>query len=1416
MQKVVVNVHIVFLSFLSVFLVACGNDISFSSHNDYIDSLRNNIAELRYKNAARLYAKATALDSVSLVNGKICGSAINSKAYADFMMMNFDEAFKGYNRVIEYSDNDIDVLAAEVGIMQICYRTSMNRTFFDYRSNALRKIRRINEEIDLLSKWDRGRFIAAKAEFAIVSHCYFATLGMADEMQKNDEYLKSYFADADNAALRMYMQFTLYYGIPNFSDKNFENLCRLLERAEKNEQKWLCANIRLMMALFLRDNSDIIKNENQTYALNMLLSTMQASQQKLPMALAMKAVEEFSEYGDKYMMIEALAVVASCHTANSNFEESLSTLEMAMNEINSYYNSLPTNEKTSALSLYEIDEYDEWAIMDNKEIYNINECLLSVRHEASCAFAGIEDKYLSDINRNSYLDLLRTTRLNKQIESRMADAEKNAERLYVLLAFLTGLLIVAIVVPLYLNVKWRRKNKIYVTDLTQILRVCRVLMSALPQDLSEEEDVYNAISDILNTELKEFSEGVSFMVLHSPADAAVMGYVYDMPLPQMGMGEYLLRVTSGSVLSVSKRDMLDILLPYISVAIDEGKRIANITDEQSRLEQQRMLYTIYLSEHKRENVVKRTLMSVVNGMFPYMNRMLHELNRLVLSPQRGVNEERRLAYLSELTATLDDYNVALENWIKMSRGELSLHIENFYLSELLAIIAKGEQAFAMKGLRLIVEDCNYVVKADKALTLFMMNTLVENAGKFTQSGGTVQLAASEGENYVEIAVTDTGVGMSSEKIETLLNGKIYMPETADASSSSKRGGFGIMNCKWIIDKYRKTDSLFSVCRMDITSTEGTGSCFSFRLPKGVMRKLLTIIICLLPFGAEASDDPLEKISSLADSVYSCNVRKQHSEALNFARLTINELNGFYKEYVGNTDTISLLSGAVSEINWWQNNLFPDSLMENIYYNLLDVRNETAVAALVLNDWELYRYNNSIYARLYRLVHEDKELVVHYEKMREIANYRHAALAVCVVLLFLLLIAYVVMYVRLVIMERMNTRMLLHTNARLLPVVSGSDGDINAIAMNLAQEIYKSTNEQLCVNNITVLLKNSTDKQPVVYTINPNSQLELYAYRVCETVASYVTSDATVTALPLTIVHSGEQYVAGAIVFDTDRALNKNEFVTLELIASYAASMVYYSTVCLAAKYNNLDNVEEETARIKFEENNMHVRNLVLDNCLSVIKHETIYYPGRIRNLVRQLSDNEYDADEWHSKMVAVRELMDYYNSVLIVLAECAMRQLDDISFSFSMISLDDIVQRVGQTFMRKMAKKGVSVNIIYTPTAVCVHGDNVLIEFLFESILRAVSLFQYDGDIKINVHETDENVRVEILDTRCHLSQDEVASLFVPGGTDSAGTSSSSRMEYLIAKEIIRIHEEATGKRGGRIEVSENKSGTLTMFTLPK
>lgn len=1355
-------------------------------HNLVADSLLRSISELRYRDYGKMRLVAQELRALDGVSDEDRVIALNAIAYSEFMAMNYSRAKELYSAVINDAECEIERLVADVGMMLVCYRTSANREFFDYRSDALQRVRRINEERAILPDNEKERFYSACLELASVSLCYFANLGMSTEAQKAALYIEQNIDLVAQRSRMLYGRMLLNYRTEVPVNERIESLTKVLVRSEAEGELWLAANCRLMLSLLLRSNEVLGQIQPSQMV---LINGDNMPQDELALYLAHQAADGFRVYGDNYMLIEALSVAASCCTQSGRFGEALALLEDAMLLVNDYYaNYYP--ELAVDLTLESAGNDAEYILLSNDSINNIYECLLSIRRDASCAYSGMEDKYLSDINRNSYLDLLRTTRLNKQMESRIVAAENSAAKLYIWIVLLVVLLVVVSFAVYRLNVMWRRRNKEYLDGLTTLLALCKQLMASLPKELSTVEEVNEAVAAILNKELSDFS-GESNFVITSDNSGIEGANIYTLQPATLCEPLINLHVITEYPLSSQKIAFLQIALPYIAAAIDEGRRVTDIGGERQRLQELRLSYSLYLDEHKRENVNKRVALSVVGGIRPYIDRMLNELRHLSASLIDADKGRFRLEYLSELTATIDDYNAILARWIKMRRGELSLHIENFAISDVLNIISKSVAAFEMKGISLDVKDSSLVVKADKALTLFMINTLADNAGKFTPRGGKVTVEAVDGGSYVELAVTDTGVGISAEDVERILSSKVYDASRIGSTGSmavNKGGGFGLMNCKGIIEKYRKTDEVFSVCAMDIKSRPKCGSRFSFRLPKGVIRFLIPIVMLLFPSTVPATENLMD---TLADSVYSCNVKRDYAEALDVAQMLITEMNELYRDVVGGTDTLSLSSGAASEIIWWRNGLFADSLTEVVYYNLLDMRNEVAVASLALRDWATYRYNNTIYTQLYRLVHEDKELVNYYEYMQRIANYRRAIVLLCITVLFILLIVALVKYMRSVVTKRMNSDVLLRANAVVLGVAQNMRG-IDNIAQAMTRELYAVLHDYLRVESIALSLRNGNESQFAIFPQNFDTYLHQHTVR-----------------LPLLLISADERAELGELTVVSERKLIVGDMTLLELITEYLASAVYHSIVRLANEYRNLDEIEEETERAKYEENRMHVCNMVIDNCLSVIKHETVYYPGRIRELLNQLHNGNLSPEEWRERITSMCELMEYYSSIFKVLTSCVARQMDDANFRVSHVALSDIFSQMRGYVRRRSAKSGVDIAFVALPTDAVAVGDALLLEYMFESLVGSLISSGAKG-IELSVAEEEHCLRVRALGQGVNLTPEQCANFFVPNSNESFS------MEPLIAREIMRMHEDFMDRRASRLVACGCDEGCVIDFTLPK
>lgn len=267
-----------------------------------------------------------------------------------------------------------------------------------------------------------------------------------------------------------------------------------------------------------------------------------------------------------------------------------------------------------------------------------------------------------------------------------------------------------------------------------------------------------------------------------------------------------------------------LLIPLHEWEEQNMQHINSLSEKHEELEEAKNMVQLHISDNRRRNLEQRAKLSLVNSITPFIDRMIHEVDRLMKGDDPEEVKQERYTYISELTDKINQYNSILTDWIQMRQGAINLRIESFPLQPLFDIVAKGKMSFQMRGVKLTVQPTDAMVKADRTLTLFMINTIADNARKFTPAGGEVVVSAKSHQAFVEISVKDTGKGMDEETLEHIFD-RTY----------TGGHGFGLLNCKGIIDKYKKISSLFSPCNIQAESEPGKGSKFTFRLPCGIRK-----------------------------------------------------------------------------------------------------------------------------------------------------------------------------------------------------------------------------------------------------------------------------------------------------------------------------------------------------------------------------------------------------------------------------------------------------------------------------------------------------------------------------------------------------------------------------------------------------
>jgi signal transduction histidine kinase len=104
------------------------------------------------------------------------------------------------------------------------------------------------------------------------------------------------------------------------------------------------------------------------------------------------------------------------------------------------------------------------------------------------------------------------------------------------------------------------------------------------------------------------------------------------------------------------------------------------------------------------------------------------------------------------------------------------------------------------GLRAQLPENEATILGDSTSLRRLFLILIDNAVKFTPQGGTVDVSVSDGDNYVCVAVRDTGIGIAENEQAKIFD-RFYQADkarTRDAGGS----GLGLSIGRWIADAHR--------------------------------------------------------------------------------------------------------------------------------------------------------------------------------------------------------------------------------------------------------------------------------------------------------------------------------------------------------------------------------------------------------------------------------------------------------------------------------------------------------------------------------------------------------------------------------------------------------------------------------------
>lgn len=219
---------------------------------------------------------------------------------------------------------------------------------------------------------------------------------------------------------------------------------------------------------------------------------------------------------------------------------------------------------------------------------------------------------------------------------------------------------------------------------------------------------------------------------------------------------------------------------------------------------------------------------------------VHQFVSLVLDGVAGETSEKQREFLEVASRNVDQLNRMIADLMEVTRartGKLRLERQPVAIEELLADIcstfqSKMDEAGIALGFH--SGEGTLQVYADPVRVRQVLNNLLENAVKFTPSGGSIDvlLTSDEDSGMLRISVRDTGYGISAEGLARVFD---QLHQEGAAETRSRQGlGLGLAICRELVERQDG--------RIWVDSELGEGSTFHFTLPEFRLARLVERVV----------------------------------------------------------------------------------------------------------------------------------------------------------------------------------------------------------------------------------------------------------------------------------------------------------------------------------------------------------------------------------------------------------------------------------------------------------------------------------------------------------------------------------------------------------------------------------------------
>lgn len=232
---------------------------------------------------------------------------------------------------------------------------------------------------------------------------------------------------------------------------------------------------------------------------------------------------------------------------------------------------------------------------------------------------------------------------------------------------------------------------------------------------------------------------------------------------------------------------------------------------------------IALNAERQLGQLRTLFVSMVSHEFRTPLASIRTSTDLLKNYSLRMTDIQKLRHLEKIQGQVAHLNNLIETTLLFSKSQLKgleLHFEVVDVKEFLARLIQDMQAVAGEKhfIRFQLDGEQFRYHIDRQLTYILIANLITNAIKYSPKGGDVWIRVLCGDNILQFAVQDSGIGIPPDDLSRLYD-DFYRATNVGTITGT---GLGLKLVKSIVDLYQGS--------IEINSTVDVGTTFTVKLP----------------------------------------------------------------------------------------------------------------------------------------------------------------------------------------------------------------------------------------------------------------------------------------------------------------------------------------------------------------------------------------------------------------------------------------------------------------------------------------------------------------------------------------------------------------------------------------------------------